>query len=255
MPSTGSPRRARAAMASARPERRSQARSATVLLVPGRITRSAPASSLGLLDEAQAHARLVLERVEVVEVGDARQADHGDVQLARARRAPPPPVVERQRVLVGDAQVAAGRARRPARAGRCARSGSPGPGSSSAASPRNLLTMKAAHPRALLGLEQLERADEGGEDAAPVDVADQQHRGVGGVGDVHVDDVAGAQVDLGRAAGALDHDQVVAAAQPVEAAGDQRAQLGLARGGTRRPTGCRSGGPAPPPASASRPPA
>ena len=47
-----------------------------------------------------------------------------------------------------------------------------------------------------------------GDDAAAVDVADQQHRHARGRGEAHVGDVAGAQVDLGRAAGALDQDEV-----------------------------------------------
>ena len=37
-----------------------------------------------------------------------------------------------------------------------------------------------------------------GEDAAAVDVGDQDHRAVDGLGEAHVGDVAVAQVDLGR---------------------------------------------------------
>ena len=52
-----------------------------------------------------------------------------------------------------------------------------------------------------------------GEDAAAVDVADQQHRQAGRAREAHVGEVGGAQVDLGRAAGALADDDVVARAQ------------------------------------------
>ncbi len=46
-------------------------------------------------------------------------------------------------------------------------------------------------------------ADQAGDHAAAVDIADQHHRRIGRAGEAHVGDVAGAQVDLGRAAGAF----------------------------------------------------
>ena len=55
-------------------------------------------------------------------------------------------------------------------------------------------------------------ADEAGDDAAAVDVADEDDRNIGRLGKPHVGDVAGAQVDLGRAARALDEDDVGAVA-------------------------------------------
>ena len=57
-------------------------------------------------------------------------------------------------------------------------------------------------------LEHPERAGEMGEHAAAVDVADHQHRQIGGAGKAHIGDVAVAQIDLGRAAGALADDDV-----------------------------------------------
>jgi hypothetical protein len=48
-----------------------------------------------------------------------------------------------------------------------------------------------------------------GEGAAPVDISDQQHGRAGQLGHAHVDDVVGPQVQLCRAARALDHDHVV----------------------------------------------
>ena len=52
------------------------------------------------------------------------------------------------------------------------------------------------------------RADEAGDHAAAVDVADQHDRHVGGAGEAHVGDVAGAQVDLGGRARAFDQHEV-----------------------------------------------
>ena len=70
-------------------------------------------------------------------------------------------------------------------------------------------------------------ADEAGDDAAAVDVADQHHRHVGGRGEAHIGDVAVAQVDLGRAAGAFDQHEVGVAREPREAVEHRRHQLGL----------------------------
>ena len=70
----------------------------------------------------------------------------------------------------------------------------------------------AAQPRPLARLQHRPGADQAGDHAAAVDVADQHDRHVGGLGEAHVGDVAGAQVDLGRAAGALDQHQVAASA-------------------------------------------
>ncbi len=62
---------------------------------------------------------------------------------------------------------------------------------------------------ALVGLEQLEGADDGGQRPAAVDVGDEQHGGGGKLGDAHVDDVVGLEVDFGRTAGPFDDDDVV----------------------------------------------
>ena len=72
------------------------------------------------------------------------------------------------------------------------------------------------------------RADEAGDDAAAVDVADEHHRHVRGFGEAHVGDVAGPEIDLGRAAGALDDDDVGVAADDGEALQHLRQQVGLA---------------------------
>jgi hypothetical protein len=67
---------------------------------------------------------------------------------------------------------------------------------------------EARDPRLFACRKQVQGADEMGEDAAAVDVGDQDHRHVGRFGEAHVGDVAVAQVDLGRAAGTFDQDAV-----------------------------------------------
>ncbi|GIW07947.1 MAG: hypothetical protein KatS3mg060_2752 [Dehalococcoidia bacterium] len=76
-------------------------------------------------------------------------------------------------------------------------------------------------------LKQLERADQRCEHAAPVDVADQQHRRISERGNAHVDDLVGLQVDFGRAPGSFDDNQVVGGTQPIERLGDYFKQLSL----------------------------
>ena len=181
--------------------------------------------------------RLGGERVEVVEVGDVRQDRHGDAQAAadRGRR--------RRR----------GRGRaRPRRAGGAAASkcGTRPSGGQPvrAAIERHAVGEErgvaaeavddeAADQRGVGGVEDGAGADEAGDDAAAVDVADQHDGDVGGPGEAHVGDVAGAEVDLGRAAGALDEDEVGLrreAAEAVEDRGQQGRLQGLVGCGRRR---------------------
>jgi hypothetical protein len=72
-----------------------------------------------------------------------------------------------------------------------------------------------------------ERAEEVGEHAAAVDVADDHDRQVGGLRETHVRDVVAPQVDLGGRAGALADHHVEAGAQVGEARGDDVEQRSL----------------------------
>ena len=81
-------------------------------------------------------------------------------------------------------------------------------------------------------------ADEAGDDAAAVDIADEHDRHVGRLGEAHVGDVAGAEIDLGRAAGALDQHDVHAFADDGEAfqhSGQQFTLPPTILGGAHRP--------------------
>ena len=74
--------------------------------------------------------------------------------------------------------------------------------------PTEFIDDKALDAGTLVGFQQLHGAVELGEDAAAVDVARQQHRRVHQLRQPHVHDVVGLQVDLRRAPGPFDHDDV-----------------------------------------------
>ena len=71
---------------------------------------------------------------------------------------------------------------------------------------------KAANARAIFGFEQFQRAKQRCENAAAIDVADQQAGGIGGMGHAHVDDIVLAQIDLRRRARAFEQNQLIFAA-------------------------------------------
>ena len=71
-----------------------------------------------------------------------------------------------------------------------------------------LVDDEAHDGRAILVRERGLRAENLGEHAAAVDVGDEDDRAAGGAGEAHVGDVAVAQIDLRRAAGAFDDDEV-----------------------------------------------
>ena len=71
-------------------------------------------------------------------------------------------------------------------------------------------------------------AVEGCEGAAPIDVGDKQDSRAGVAGDGHVDDVAVAQVRLGRAARPLGDHEFQAVAEPGERTGHDGPEAGLA---------------------------
>ena len=91
--------------------------------------------------EDEPHVGLQPQRIEIVEIGDAREHRHGDASRGAvgARFA----VAEAERVLRRQARGAAKeRQRGRARASRCARRSSPCRSANRLASPRNLLTRK-----------------------------------------------------------------------------------------------------------------
>ena len=71
--------------------------------------------------------------------------------------------------------------------------------------------------RGIGGVDHGPRADEAGDDAAAVDVAEQHHGRVGGPGEAHIGDVARPQVHLRGRSGALDEDEIRLGLEPREA--------------------------------------
>ena len=74
----------------------------------------------------------------------------------------------------------------------------------------------------MLGRQELHRAEEVCERAAAVDVAYQERRGAGRLGDAHVHDVGVREVDLCRRAGALDDEDIVLRHELIETGADHR---------------------------------
>jgi hypothetical protein len=74
------------------------------------------------------------------------------------------------------------------------------------------------------------RADDLGDDPAPVDIARQHHRHLRSAGKAHIGDVSAAQIDLRRAARALHDDQIMGGFQAMEALQHRGHQLRFQRG-------------------------
>ncbi|EWS52494.1 hypothetical protein X551_04720 [Methylibium sp. T29] len=159
---------------------------------------------------AQLHAAQLAQRLELVEVADARVGHDGDAQAGRGidGAALPAGALVVQAVFLGQSVAAPHRQHREGR---------------HAGQRQQLLRPRLEQPRVaaeavqhiapqqcpLRRRQQLVRAVEVGERAATVDVAHQQAGGPRRLRGAHVDVVAGVQVDLGRRAGALDHHHVV----------------------------------------------
>ena len=90
-----------------------------------------------------------------------------------------------------------------------------------------LVDDEAVDARALVRLQHEMRADQARDDAAAVDIAEHHDRHIGGRGKSHIGDVAGAQVDLRRAAGAFDQDDIGVAGEMRKALQHRRQQRGL----------------------------
>ena len=178
-----------------------------VALEPGRMTSDVvPGIGSPGRRKMQLDAGLEGERIEVVEVRDARIGEHGDERLAAGHAFLAS--VEGERVLGREA------------------AGIPEEGHEAEAGPAGglldrlhavreqrrvaaeLVDDEAGDVGRVLGCDDGLGAGEAGDDAAAVDVADEDDRHVGGAGEAEVGDVAGAQVDLGGRARAFDEDEI-----------------------------------------------
>ena len=89
--------------------------------------------------------------------------------------------------------------------------------------------MKPAISGGIVGIDHGLDADHLRDHAAAIDVADENDRHVGAPRKAHIGDVVGAQIDLGRAAGAFDQHQIGLRLQPLEAFQHRRHQRRLHR--------------------------
>ena len=151
-------------------------------------------------DELQIHLRVQAQRVEVGVVADARQHRHRHAQhfavLVRLQHL--------HRILGLQVEVHQVRQHAEHRlAGTRFQPVQPRLQQGDVAA--EAVDHEAFDPRLLARRKQLQGADQVGEHPALVDIGDQQHRAVHRLGEAHVGDVAGPEVDLGRRTGALHH--------------------------------------------------
>jgi hypothetical protein len=192
--------RACAPIATSSARSRSQRRSAVVSLLPGSTIASASTSSSERVTRRTATLGLRGKRVEVGRVRDVRKLDDGEPQPT-VRPGVVGPAAQHRRhevaVLFVDPQLVDPRDHAGARyAEPCFERAQTRFEQRLIAA--ELGDREGADARALGGLEQRQRSGQRGERAAAIDVGDQQTRRVGGLCHPQVDDVAVAQVDLGR---------------------------------------------------------
>ena len=177
-----------------------------VALLPGRMTRSETgigspgrtktSRTFGSIRSGSKSSKLAMR--DEHRHGDRHRRFRCAALRRRGRRRPPPAGAPRRERR--------GRGRR--RASRCARRWSVMPSANRLASPRNLLTMKPAIIAASSGASAafVPRICAKMPPRSMSPISDD--RAAGGAGEAHVGDVALAQVDLGRAARALDEDEI-----------------------------------------------
>ena len=181
------------------------------------------------------------ERVEVVDVRDARQQRDDDLDAA-ARRGDPRAVAVEAHGVLGRQAARRFEPRHNAPAGPA---GSPLDLPHAVVEPRSVtpkpVDREAGDERRVAGVEQCPRADERGDHPAAVDVSEETDRRFDAAREAHVGDVTPPQVGLGGAAGAFDDDQVAPGGEPLEAVEDAPEELTPAV--EERPRGPRSGHP------------
>ena len=179
------------------------------------------------LDEDHVDVGLGGEGVEVVEVGDSRDSRHGDDDapaLAREIAVFQGHCIFRREL----ARVAEPRHHAQARQAGEGLDAFRGGGEQGDVAPE--LVDQVAHQAISFAIRnEGVRAHDRGDHAAPVDVADQHHRHVGGLGEAHVGDVVGAQVDFRGAARTLHQNDVALGLELVEARQHVGHQRGFAR--------------------------
>ena len=163
-------------------------------------------------DDVDADAGLRPQRIEIVEIGDARQARHGNAETA----GPPVGSLQRQRVFGGQARCPRQVRHRPEAANASARLDEPETVGEQRRVPLEPVDQGCDDARRVGRVDDREGADQRRDDAAAADIADHHDGNVGGAGKAEIGDVVVAQVDLGGAAGTLHQHQVGIGRQFVE---------------------------------------
>ena len=172
----------------------------------------------------QAHAGLGRHRIEIVEICDARQGQADHMQSLPGRRTQIDGILGRKAMGVREP----GQHAEPPPAGAgfdLMVTVIEQPGIAA-----ELVDQKSLHHRGVRGIQHRLRTDDLGDHAAAVDIACQHDRDTRRARETHIRDVARAQVDFGRAARALDDDQIVTVLQPVKAVQHPLQQTWLQRG-------------------------
>ena len=167
------------------------------------------------------HIGLGHQRIEIIEIGNPRQPRHHDPNATRSPTREPRQV---ENILGGEAVGGV-------EPGDDAQIGHPGP---CLDDPMGIIEQSRITPElvdqiafqtlALAWLQQQVGAHEGRDHPATLDVADQHHRQIGGLGKAHVGDVARPQIDLGRTPRPLDQHQIRLTPQPFITFNDLRHQ-------------------------------
>ena len=184
-----------------------------------------------MLDPTDRDPRFAGHCVEVGEVGDPRVSEHRDVDRIATRcicstPAPDRARRERERVLGVDCHAVEPRDDTEGRhAGALLELARPG--AEKGRIPPELVDDEPAHATTQVAREQLDGAEQVGEHATPVDVADHHGGNPCRIGESEVDQVRIHQVDLGRASGTLQDDDVEAPPDPRQRVEHRVAELGL----------------------------
>ena len=171
-------------------------------------------------DHGQRHPRFQLQRVKIVEIGNARQGEAGDPIAAAAGFA-----AKVQRIF-------GGKPVRPVKPRHHAVAPPAGAGLDQmitiveqAGVAAKLVHRKPPDHRGIARVQHCLGPHQLRDHPAAVDVADQHHRHRRRAGKAHVGNVALPQIDLCRAARAFDNHQIATRAQPVERLQNRGQQL------------------------------
>src|SRR5215469_9548196 len=164
-------------------------------------------NSLLALNVAHHDARFVFERREIVIVRNARQTDDRNLQVVWVLRRCRSSVLQPYRVFLGYAQTFDEwndpEDRQPVTRFQVIE-----PGLQERRIAAKFVDHQPGNSRALFRRQQFQRTSQMREHPATLDVADEQHWGIGGFRHVHIHEVLRAQVYFRGAARALDHNHI-----------------------------------------------